>query len=303
MVNNLKAVALLAALSAIFMAIGFIVGSFAGLIMGLVFALVMNVAAYWFSDRMALMATGAKEVSIEEAPELHRIVEEVAAQAKLPKPRVAMIQSDQPNAFATGRDPKHGVVAVTTGIMRILDERELSAVLGHELGHIRNRDILIGTIAAVIAGAISFVAWMLQWTLIFGGLGGRGRDNNSGLFGILGLLAIVILAPIAAVIIRMAISRGREYGADEAGAEITGSPLVLARALEKLEAAARVAPMQKLNPSMSHLFIVNPLHAAKGDPGQQQGQGWFVGLFSTHPPITQRIERLEQIARSRNLYA
>lgn len=299
MVNNFKAVALLALLSAILMGIGLFLGGFAGLIMGLVFALAMNGAAYWFSDRMALMATGAKEVSPQDAPELHRIVEQVAALAHMPKPRVAMIQSDQPNAFATGRNEKHGVVAVTTGIMRILDERELSAVLGHELGHIRNRDILVSTIAAVIAGAISFLAWMLQWSLFMGGIGGRGRDNQNGMLQLVAMLAIVILAPIAAMVIRMAISRSREYGADSTGSDITGTPLALASALEKLEQSSRSTPM-RVNPAMSHMFIVNPLNAAKGD---KQGQGWFTQLFSTHPPIAKRVERLQKISRERNLYA
>ncbi|HXG36457.1 MAG TPA: zinc metalloprotease HtpX [Dehalococcoidia bacterium] len=298
MMNNLKAMVLLAALTGLLLVAGFLVGQTAGLIVALVFALIMNGAAYWFSDRMALMATGAKEVSPEQAPELHRIVDEVAAQARMPKPRVAIIQSDQPNAFATGRNEKHGVVAVTTGIMRILDERELSAVLGHELGHIRNRDILVSTIAAVIAGAISFIAWMLQWSLIFGGFGGR-RNGQAGMLQLLAILAVVILAPIAAVIIRMAISRQREYGADTTGAEITGTPLALASALEKLESYSRAVPM-RVNPAMSHMFIVNPLNAAKSDDA---GQGWFVGLFSTHPPIPRRIERLQQLARNRNLYA
>src|SRR5581483_2706035 len=269
MANNLKAMMLLAALTALLLIIGYGLGGGPGLVMAIIFALVMNGASYWFSDKMALMATGAKEVTADEAPELHRIVEQVAAQAGLPKPRVAIIQSDQPNAFATGRNAKHGVVAVTTGIQRILDDRELAAVLGHELGHIRNHDILVSTIAAVIAGAISFLAWMMQWALIFGGLGGGRRDNNNGMLQLVAMLAVVILAPIAALIIRMAISRSREYGADTTGAEITGTPLALASALEKLETYSRAVPM-RVNPAMSHMFIVNPLAAQAN--GDQQGQ-------------------------------
>ncbi len=294
--NNLKTVALLALLSGILMGIGVLIGGFNGLIVGLVLALVMNGIAYWFSDRIALMATGAHEVSPAEAPELHRIVEDVARMAGLPKPRVAIINSDQPNAFATGRDPKNGVIAVTTGIMRILDERELRAVIGHELGHIRNRDILISTIAAVIASAISFVAWMLQWTLFWGGFGSRDRNGYTGWLYLLALLATIILAPIAATIIRLAISRAREFEADATGAEITHSPLALASALEKLEAYSRGRALN-VQPAFSSLFIVNPLR------GQRQEQDWFVGLFQTHPPIPKRIERLYEIARKMGVYA
>ncbi|MBI1886276.1 MAG: zinc metalloprotease HtpX [Chloroflexi bacterium] len=294
--NNLKTVALLALLSAILMGIGFAIGNMGGLIIGFIIALVINGGAYWFSDRIALMATGAKEVSVDEAPDLHRMVEEVASLAHLPKPRVAMINNDQPNAFATGRDAHHAVVAVTTGIMSILDQRELAAVLGHELGHIRNRDVLVGTMAAVIASAISFIAWTLQWALFWGGMGGRGR-NGGGIVQLVAMLAIVILAPIAAMIVRLAISRAREFGADEAGAQITGTPLALASALEKLEAYASARPMN-VNPAISHLFIVNPLR------GRRDGGGdFFVSLFQTHPPIPRRIERLNEIARRTGMLA
>jgi len=296
MLNNLKTAALLALLAGIFMGIGVPVGGMSGLLVGFVLALVMNGFTYWFSDRIVLAMTGAREVSPEEAPDLHRLVEEVAAQARLPKPRVAIIQADQPNAFATGRDPKHAVVAVTTGIMRILDERELMAVLGHELGHVRNRDVLISTVAAVIASAISFVAWMLQWTLFWGGFG-RSRDNATGWLYLLALLATVILAPIAATIIRLAISRAREYEADATGAQITGMPLSLASALEKLEAYARGRPLN-VQPAASHLFIVNPLR------GRREGEeDLFVSLFQTHPPIHKRIERLYELAREMGVYA
>jgi len=297
--NNLKTVALLALLSGIFMGIGLLLGGFGGLMVGLMFALIMNGAAYWFSDRITLMATGAREVSPSEAPELHRIVEEVAAQAGLPKPRVAIVRADQPNAFATGRDPKHAVVAVTTGILNVLDERELRAVLGHEMAHIKNRDVLISTIAAIIAAAISFVAWMLQWSLFWGGFGygwgGHRRDNAMGWLYLLAIVATVILAPIAATIIRLAISRAREFEADATGARITGAPLSLANALQKLESYAQARPMN-VNPALSHLYIVNPLRG-------RAAQDWMVSLFQTHPPISKRVERLYQLARRMGVYA
>lgn len=293
--NNLKTLILLAALSAILIGIGAIWG-LSGIIVGFIIALVMNFGAYWFSDRIALMMAGAHEVTPADAPDLHRLVEEVASQARLPKPRVYIVNNDQPNAFATGRDPHHAVVAVTTGIMRILDEGELRAVIGHELGHVRNRDILISAIAAVIASTISFIAWMAQWALIFGGLGRR-RNGEAGWLYLIALLAMIILAPLAATIIRLAISRAREYGADETGAHITHTPLTLARALEKLEANARVRPMN-VNPALAHMYIVNPLR------GRRQGESdWFVALFSTHPPIPKRIERLNEIARQTGMFA
>jgi len=289
--NNLKTLILLAVLSAILIGIGAIWG-LSGIIVGFIIALIMNVGAYWFSDRIALTMAGAHEVSPTDAPDLHRMVEEVSAMASLPKPKVYLINNDQPNAFATGRDPKHAVVAVTTGIMRILDERELQAVIGHELGHIRNRDILISAVAAVIASTISFVAWMAQWTLFWGGMG-RSRNGGGGWLYIIALLAMIILAPIAATIIRLTISRAREYGADETGAHITHTPLSLARALEKLEASAKTKPMN-VNPALAHMYIVNPLQALRRREGDSS---WFVSLFSTHPPIAKRIERLNEIAR------
>ncbi len=281
--NNVKTVFLLVLLTGLLIGIGYAVAGMAGAIIAFVISMVMNIGSYWFSDKLALQMTGAREVSPDEAPDLHRIVENVAAMAGTPKPKVYIIQNDSPNAFATGRNAKHAAVAATTGIMRILDERELTAVFGHELGHIRNKDILINAIVATIAGAITFLATMLQWSLIFGGFGGRNREG--GALGVLAMLATIILAPFAAAIIRMAISRQREYGADETGAQITHAPLSLASALQKLEDYSRVRPMQ-VNPAVSHLFIVNPL-----------GKVNFAALFATHPPIEQRIERLNEIAR------
>jgi heat shock protein HtpX len=279
--SNVKTVFLLVALSGILLAIGYFVAGIGGVIFAFIIAMVMNIGSYWFSDKLALRVTGAHEVTPDQEPRLHAVVDNVAAMAGMPKPKVAIIQNDSPNAFATGRNAKHATVAATTGIMRILDDRELTAVFGHELGHIRNRDILVNAIVATVAAAISFLAWMAQWALIFGG----GRDRGGGIIGIIALLATIIFAPLAAAVIRMAISRQREFGADEAGAHITHTPLSLASALQKLEDYSRAKPMQ-VNPSFSHLFIVNPL-----------GKVDFAALFATHPPVQSRIARLNEIAR------
>lgn len=285
MLNNVKTVFLLVLLTGLLLGIGYLVAGPAGAILAFIISMVMNVGSYWFSDKLALKMTGAREVTQDEEPRLHAIVEEVCAMANMPKPRVYVIQNDSPNAFATGRNAKHAAVAATTGIMRILDERELRAVFGHEIGHVKNNDILVNAVVATIAGAITFIATMLQWSLIFGGFGGRDRNGGGGMLGILAILATIILAPIAAGIIRMAISRQREYGADTAGAQITHTPLALASALQKLQDYSQARPMQ-VNPAVSHLFIVNPL-----------GKINFGSLFSTHPPTAARIERLNQIAR------
>lgn len=282
--SNLKTVFLLTLLSGVFLALGYAFAGQAGLIIALIFAGVMNIGSYWFSDKLALAMTGAREVTPDEEPRLHAIVDQVAAMANMPKPRVYIIRNDSPNAFATGRNQRHAAVAATTGILRILDDRELTAVFGHELGHIRNRDILVNAIVATVASAIMFIAMMGRWALIFGGFGGRNRDGG-GALGIVALLLTIIFAPIAATLIRLAISRQREYGADETGAHITHAPLSLASALQKLEDYSRARPME-VNPAVSHLFIVNPL-----------GKVDFAALFSTHPPIEKRIERLNAIAR------
>ena len=298
--NNLKTLFLMVLLSGIFLAIGWLVGGQTGLIVAFVFALGMNFFSYWFSDKLALKMSGSREVTPDQEPHLHRIVEEVSAMAGIPKPKVYVIDNDAPNAFATGRNPKHAAVAATTGIMRILDDRELTAVLGHELGHVRNRDILVSAIVATIATAIMFVAFIGRWSLFFGF--GRSRGGG-GYLQIIALLAMLILAPIAATIVRMAVSRQREYGADETGAQITHTPLALASALEKLESYSQARPMN-VNPAISHLFIVNPLKGAGKQEDGDMMMGFFgSNTFSTHPPIRKRVERLNEIARKMGTYA
>jgi heat shock protein HtpX len=283
MSNAIKTTILLAALTALFVAIGGALGGQSGMLLAFAFAIVMNLGAYWFSGDVALRLAGAQEVGPEQAPELHRLVEELATYARLPKPRVAIIESPSPNAFATGRDAQHAVVAVTTGILGLLSRDELAGVLAHELGHIRNRDILISSIAATLAGAITMLAHMAQWSMILGGFGRSNEEEDSGFGGLIGSLLMVILAPIAATLIQLAITRSREYGADEAGARIHGNPESLANALEKLELATTVRPLP-INPAAAHLFIVNPLQGVN-----------LGGLFSTHPPVADRVRRLRRM--------
>jgi len=273
--NTFKTFILMAALTALFMVGGQAMGGQQGMVMALLIALGLNFFAYWNSDKMALAMNRARMVGPEEAPQLHRLVEGLARQAGLPKPKVYMVNSRTPNAFATGRNPEHAAVAVTTGLLEILDRQELEGVLAHELGHIRNRDILISSIAAVMAGAISYLATMAQWAMIFGG--GRSRSNDGG--NPLAALVMIIVAPLAASLIQMAISRSREYLADEAGAEISGHPRSLANALHKLTVYNKQIPMQ-VNPASAQMYIVNPLTG-----------GQLANLFSTHPPVEERIRR------------
>jgi heat shock protein HtpX len=283
MSNTIKSLLLLATLTGVLVVMGQLLGGNTGMVLAFGLAVVMNFSAYWFSDRIALKMAGAREVSPDEAQQLHSIVEELAYRAGLPKPRVAVVESQSPNAFATGRDPNHALVAVTTGILQILNREELLAVLAHELGHVKNRDILVTSIAATVAGAIMMIAQMLQFAAFFGGLGGN-HDGDGEHVNPLAALAMIILAPIAATLIQMAVSRTREYGADDTGAHIVGDPLALASALEKLEAGSQRAPLP-VNPAVAPLFIVNPL------------RGEFVAnLFSTHPPIAERIKRLRRMA-------
>jgi heat shock protein HtpX len=281
MTNVLRTTVLLAALTALFLVIGAAIGGNQGLFIAFVFALLMNFASYWFSDKIVLSMYRAREVSLNEAPDLYRLVQRLAQRTGIPMPRVYIIPSDAPNAFATGRNPQHGAVAVTEGILRTLDTDELAGVLAHELGHIRNRDTLIMTVAATLAGAITMLAHMAQWGAIFGF--GRRDEEDSGGGGMLSLLFMAILAPIAATLIQLAISRSREFFADSTGAAVAGSTSGLARALEKLHYASQRLPMDA-NPATAHLFIVNPLTG-----------GSLVNLFSTHPPIEERIRRLRRI--------
>jgi heat shock protein HtpX len=276
--NTLKTTLLLGVLTGLFLLIGGALGGRQGMIIAFLFAVVTNLGAYWFSGDIALRMAGARELEPQEAPELFDLVQEVATAARLPMPRVALIQSPQPNAFATGRDDKHAVVAVTTGIMNLLDRDELMGVLAHELGHVRNHDILISSIAATVAGAITMLARFAGFGMMFGGGGYGGRDRNGGGFE---ALAMLLLAPIAAMLIQFAISRSREYGADQAGATIMGNPEALASALEKLSWASQRTPAMRVSPAAASLFIVNPLRG-----------GNLAGLFSTHPPIEERIKRL-----------
>jgi len=278
--NNIKTLFLLVTLTLILVWAGGALGGKQGMTMALIFALAMNFFAYWFSDKIVLRMYGAKQVSEAEAPELYGIVRRLAQKAEMPMPKVYMIDADQPNAFATGRNPRHAAVAVTTGIMRILSNEELQGVIGHELSHVRHRDILVSTIAATIAGAISYLAQMAQWAMIFGGHRGDNEEGGSPIAA----LVMMIVGPIAALIVQMAISRSREYAADEGGARLAGNPRYLAGALRKLYMASQKIPMHA-NPATSHMFIVNPLSG-----------GGLLKLFSTHPPIEERIARLEAMS-------
>jgi len=285
--NLIKTAMLMAGLAALLMFIGGLVGGREGVIVAFIFALAMNFFSYWFSDKIVLSLYRAREVSPQEAPELYDIVRRLTVKAGLPMPRVYIIPSDTPNAFATGRNPEHAVVAVTEGILRILNWNELEGVLGHELGHVKNRDILISTIAATMASAIFFLADMARWSLMFGGLSRDNEDRGGG--SAIASLLMIILAPIAAMLIQAAISRSREFDADEDGAAISGRPLALANALRNIEAAVSRRPMVEASPTTAHLFIVNPLKGLRG--------GGLFSLFSTHPPTEARIARLEQLAR------
>ena len=284
--NTIKTAMLMALLGAIMVAVGGAFGGHNGAMIMLIVALGVNFFSYWYSDTMVLKMYRAKPITRNQAPELYGLVEKLAEKAGLPMPKVCIINSDVPNAFATGRNPSHAAVAVTTGIMRILDYDELSGVLAHELSHVRHHDTLISTVAASMATAISYVAQMAQWAAIFGAGRSSDRDDNGGA---LGFLFTIIIAPIAAMLIQLAISRSREYDADRSGGELCGNPRYLARALEKLEyASAHLRPMTAATPSTAHLFIVNPLKNAKMS---------FASLFSTHPSTAEHVSRLEEQAR------
>lgn len=282
--NTLKSVMLLGLLTGLLVILGGALGGQSGALIGLVMAGVMNFASYWWSDKIVLKMYNAQEVKYEDAPELYGDVQELAQNAGIPMPKLYIVPEQAPNAFATGRNPEHGVVAVTQGIMRLLSREELKGVIAHELAHIKNRDILIGSIAATIAGAITYIAYMAQFAAMFGGGDRRGANP-------IALIAMAILAPLAAALIRMAISRTREYGADKGGAQICGNPLYLAEALRKManySGRAQLSVNEQTAESTAHMMIISPMLG-----------GGFAKLFSTHPPIEERIARLEQMAMGR----
>jgi heat shock protein HtpX len=278
MSNIFKTGLLLAVLTAMLVLIGGAIGGQQGMVIAFVIALAMNFLSYWFSDKMVLAAYGAQPIDEAAAPRVYAIVRRLATRAGIPMPRVYLVPSETPNAFATGRNPQHAVVAVTEGIMRILDEEELEGVLAHELSHVKNRDVLISTIAATLAGAITYLAHMAQWAAMFGG---RSRDDEEGGSNPIAMILLAILAPIAALLVQMAVSRSREFQADATGAQVAGRSWGLAKALEKLQMANQAMPMADATPATAHLFIVNPL----------SGQT-LMRLFSTHPPLEERIARL-----------
>ena len=280
MSNTLKTTFLLALLTGIILAIGRYFGGPNGLVIAFAFAVLMNFGSYWFSDKLVLAMYRAKPVSMQEAPELYSVVQNLTVKAQIPMPRIFIIDSPSPNAFATGRNPEHAAVAVTSGILQLMSRDELEGVLAHELSHVKHRDILIGSIAATLAGVIMMVADMARWAAIFGGFNRDERENGGGMIG---TLALAILAPFAAMLIQMAISRSREYEADAGSARITHNPLALASALQKLGSATERVPLDA-SPQTAHMFIVNPL----------RGRG-LAGWFSTHPPLEDRIARLRSM--------
>ncbi len=282
METRVRTTLLLALLTVLILWIGKMMGGQNGMIIALVLAAVMNIGSYWFSDKIVLSMYRAQPIDEREAPELYNMVRELAMEAGMPMPRVYLIPEETPNAFATGRNPQNAVVAVTEGLYRLLTPTEIRGVIAHEMGHIKNRDILVSSIAATLAGAIMVLADMARWGAMFGGFRGSDEEDSGG--GIIGMIALSILAPIAAMLIQMAISRSREYLADETGARLVHNPEPLARALEKLAMASQRIPMQDPKPSTAHLFIVNPLTGRS-----------IMNLFSTHPPIEERIARLRSM--------
>ncbi len=282
--NTLKTTFLMGLLTVLLVFFGAVLGGKGGMTMAFLLAAGMNFFSYWFSDKIVLRMYGATEIEESDNPRFYGMVRSLADRAGLPMPKVYVIEDDSPNAFATGRNPEHAAVAATTGIMRILNDEELAGVMAHELGHVKNRDILVSTIAATFAGAITYLANMAQWAAMFGG--GRHDDDEGGGGGLFGMIFMAILAPIAAMLIQMAISRSREYGADAAGAQISGNPMSLASALQKLEMGSQRIPMEA-NAATAHMFIVNPLTG-----------GGLMSLFSTHPPIPERVARLQEMSRT-----
>jgi|TARA_B100001964_G_scaffold237493_1_gene301129 heat shock protein HtpX len=281
MINQLKTVILLGALTGLLLFVGQLVGGASGLTIAFIFAIVMNIGSYWFSDKIVLKMYRAKQIKESDNPRLYKIVKEVAEKAKVPMPKIYIIPNESLNAFATGRNPEHAAVAATEGILSALNDEELKGVIAHEVAHVRNRDILISSIAATIAGVISYVAFMARWAAIFGGFGGR---DSRGSGNIISLILLAIITPLIATIIQLAISRSREYLADTTGAKIVQNSNGLASALEKLEAGAKSHPMRNANQATAHMFIVSPL----------RGGGLFK-FFSTHPPMNERVKRLNSM--------
>ena len=284
--NSLKTVILLSTLTGLLIVVGNIFGGKSGMYLMFLVSLAMNFASYWYSDKIVLNMYGARQVDANQAPDLIRMVVGIAQKAKMPMPKVYIMDTNTPNAFATGRNPEHGAIAVTTGIMRALTYAELEGVVAHEMAHIKNRDTLISTVVATIAGVITMIANIAQWAAIFGG--GRSDDEEGG-SGIIGTIFLIVLAPLAATIIQLGVSRSREYLADETGGKICGAPLALASALKKIDHYARHGAIPEAGPATSHMFIINPLKGAGG---------WLQGLFSTHPATEQRIAKLEILAKS-----
>ncbi len=280
--NTVKTVFLMTLMMVLFLLVGYLLGGSTGMTIAFIFSLAMNFGSYWFSDKIILSMYRAKQVTRETAPKFYNMVEELARNANLPMPKVYIIDDPTPNAFATGRNPQNAAVAATTGILQGLNNQELAGVMAHELAHVQHRDILIGTIAATLVGTITYIAQMAGWAMMFG----RGNDDEDG--GGISSLLLLILAPIAATLLQMAVSRSREFLADEGGAKISGNPLALASALQKISAANQIKPVNNAGPASAHMFIVNPLHG-----------GGVAKLFSTHPPVQERIERLQQIAAGR----
>lgn len=283
--NSLKTTILLASLTGLLLAIGYFFGGTRGMSFMLVVSILMNFFSYWYSDKIVLNMYGAREVTPQQAPDLIRMVSGLAQKAKLPMPKVYIIDTDVPNAFATGRDPEHAAVAVTTGIMRALNYEELEGVVAHELAHVKNRDTLISTVVATIAGVITMIAQIAQFAAIFGR---SSDDDEGGLGGVLQFVFLAVLAPIAATIIQMGISRVREFQADETGGTVSGNPLALASALQKIEHYAQHRVLDEATPATSHMFIINPFSGVGG---------WLTGLFSTHPATAQRVAKLQELAR------
>lgn len=283
--NTVKTIGLMVFMTLLLVFVGAAIGGRGGMVMAFALAVIMNFGAYWFSDKIVLRMYNAQPVTEAQAPELHAMVRTLVQKAGMPMPKVYIMPEETPNAFATGRNPEHAVVAVTQGIMRLLSREELTGVIAHELAHIKHRDMLTGTIVATIAGAISMLAQMAQWAMIFGG-GRRDSDDEGG--SPIAALVMMIVAPIAAMLVQMAISRTREFEADKGGAQIAGHPSGLANALLKLEKGAQIIPMHDAKPATAHMFIVNPLTG-----------GGLLKLFSTHPPIAERVKRLNEMARGR----